>query len=190
VESTVGLGSVFWFELHSATAPQLAIDRTEPVAVSQTQVQPGAPLRTLLYVEDNPANLMLVEQLCGAPSGYAPVECQRRKSGHPARARQPAGGDPGVDINLTRISGIEALRILRDDPRRRNIPIVALSAKRHAGRHREGAWMAGFFRYLTKPIKVNEFMQTLDVALGNSPGKRRSCRIDRNEAHGSAQPTF
>src|ERR1035441_6436084 len=63
VESTVGAGSVFWFELNSAAAPQLAVDRAEPAANSHAQVQPGTPLRTLLYVEDNPANLMLIEQL-------------------------------------------------------------------------------------------------------------------------------
>ena len=63
VESTVGVGSVFWFELSSVAAPQLVVDRAEPAAMAQPQVQHGAPLRTLLYVEDNPANLKLVEQL-------------------------------------------------------------------------------------------------------------------------------
>ena len=63
VESTVGSGSVFWFELNSAVAPSLVIDHTESAAVAAAQVPNGAPLRTLLYVEDNPANLMLVEQL-------------------------------------------------------------------------------------------------------------------------------
>jgi hypothetical protein len=64
VESTVGSGSVFWFELNSAAAPQLAVDlAANPRRLPQAQVQQGAPLRTLLYVEDNPANLKLVEQL-------------------------------------------------------------------------------------------------------------------------------
>src|SRR5204862_4370364 len=48
VESTVGLGSVFWFELNSAVAPQLAVDQAEPAGITEAQVQPGAPLRTLL----------------------------------------------------------------------------------------------------------------------------------------------
>jgi CheY-like chemotaxis protein/anti-sigma regulatory factor (Ser/Thr protein kinase) len=61
VESAVGAGSVFWIELNLTTEPT-------PIAVAakviaQAQAPAGAPMRTLLYVEDNPANLMLVEDL-------------------------------------------------------------------------------------------------------------------------------
>ena len=69
-----------------------------------------------------------------------------------------------MDINLPGISGIEALKILREDPATAHIPIVALSANAMP-RDIEKGLEAGFFRYLTKPIKVNEFMDTLDVAL-------------------------
>ena len=69
-----------------------------------------------------------------------------------------------MDINLPGISGIEALRILADDPATAHIPVVALSANAMP-RDIEKGLEAGFFRYLTKPIKVNEFMDTLDMAL-------------------------
>ena len=69
-----------------------------------------------------------------------------------------------MDINLPGISGIEAMKILRLDPATAHIPIVALSANA-IPRDIEKGLEAGFFRYLTKPIKVNEFMDTLDVAL-------------------------
>ena len=69
-----------------------------------------------------------------------------------------------MDINLSGISGIEALKILGEDPVTAHIPVVALSANAMP-RDIEKGLEAGFFRYLTKPIKVGEFMATLDEAL-------------------------
>ena len=69
-----------------------------------------------------------------------------------------------MDINLPGISGIEAMKILRDDPTTAHIPIVALSANAMPRDVAKGL-EAGFFSYLTKPIKVPEFMAALDAAL-------------------------
>jgi CheY-like chemotaxis protein len=69
-----------------------------------------------------------------------------------------------MDINLPGISGLDALKILRDDPATAHIPIVALSANAMPGDIKKGL-EAGFFYYLTKPIKVDEYMDTIDVAL-------------------------
>ena len=69
-----------------------------------------------------------------------------------------------MDINLPGISGIEALKILRDDPVTAHIPVVALSANAMP-RDIEKGLEAGFFRYLTKPIKVNELMDAVHAAL-------------------------
>jgi len=63
VESEVGSGSVFWFELNSAVEPRLETNAAEPSTIAPANNGHGAPLRTLLYVEDNPANLKLIEQL-------------------------------------------------------------------------------------------------------------------------------
>ena len=120
-------------------------------------------MRTVLLVEDNPANLDLVEQLI-----------QRRSD---LRLLSAADGNLGIefarthrpevilmDIGLPGISGLEALKILRADPSTARIPIIALSANA-IPRDIEKALAAGFFSYLTKPIKVSEFMDTLDLAL-------------------------
>jgi CheY-like chemotaxis protein len=69
-----------------------------------------------------------------------------------------------MDINLPGISGLDALQILIEDPSTTTIPVVALSANAML-RDIELGMQAGFFRYLTKPIKVKEFMDTLNVAL-------------------------
>jgi CheY-like chemotaxis protein len=69
-----------------------------------------------------------------------------------------------MDINLPGISGIQALKILRADPETAHIPVIAVSANAIPSDIKKGL-DAGFFRYLTKPIKVDEFMDTLDVAL-------------------------
>ena len=121
----------------------------------------------MLYVEDNPANLELVEQLIA-----------RRPD---LRLLSAATGDLGVeyakaylpnvilmDINLPGMSGIQAMRILHANPTTAHIPIVALSANA-VPRDIEKGLAAGFFNYITKPIKVSEFMEALDAALALSP---------------------
>jgi PAS domain S-box-containing protein len=163
VDSTVGVGSVFWFELNAAATPQLAADTAEPAAGPQAQAQRGALLRTLLYVEDNPANLKLIEQLIARRPDMRLLSATDGTRGiQLARANQPEV--ILMDINLPGISGIEALKILREDPETAHIPVVALSANAMP-RDIEKGLQAGFFRYLTKPIRVNEFMQTLDAVM-------------------------
>ena len=162
-DSSVGAGSVFWFELSLTTAPMLAIQEAEHAALSLPRVSDGAPRRTVLYVEDNPANLELVEQLIARRSDLRLLSAADGDLGIEfARVYQPAA--ILMDINLPGISGLEAMKILRADAITAHIPIIALSA--NAVPHDiEKALQAGFFDYLTKPIKVIQFMDTLDAAL-------------------------
>jgi PAS domain S-box-containing protein len=163
VESTVGAGSTFWIELTVTAEPQAIAGAAGLTHGALERGQDRAQLRTMLYVEDNPANLMLVEDLIA-----------RRPDIHLLTARDGVCGiqtahaaKPDVilmDINLPGISGVEALRILSADPATAHIPVIALSANAMP-RDIEKGLAAGFFRYLTKPIKVNEFMDTLDAAL-------------------------
>jgi signal transduction histidine kinase/FixJ family two-component response regulator len=162
-DSDVGVGSVFWIELVLANAPELEILPAEPAALSQPQLADGTPLRILLYVEDNPANLELVEQLVARRSDLRLLSAPDANLGIEfARAYQPAV--ILMDINLPGISGMEAMKSLRADPATAHIPIIALSANA-IPRDVERSLEAGFFNYLTKPIKVDQFMAALDVAL-------------------------
>jgi PAS domain S-box-containing protein len=163
VESKVGEGSVFWFDLNPADPPSLASGPDYYPAIPSVAVPENAPLKTLLYVEDNPANLQLVEQLIARRADIRLLSARDGNLGISlARANRP--DVILMDINLPGISGIEALHILRDDPVTRHIPVVALSANAMP-RDIERGLTAGFFRYLTKPIRIDEFMKTLDVAL-------------------------
>jgi CheY-like chemotaxis protein len=69
-----------------------------------------------------------------------------------------------MDINLPDLNGFEALKVLRSDPSTAHIPIIAISANAMPSDIEKGL-KAGFFRYITKPIKVDEFIEALDVAL-------------------------
>ncbi|HEV8382112.1 MAG TPA: ATP-binding protein, partial [Gemmatimonadales bacterium] len=163
VESNVGVGSVFWCELGAAAAPEIEAKPAELALAEGTQPESGVPLRTLLYVEDNPANLKLVEQLIARRPTLRLLTAGDSNQGiQLARAQQP--DVILMDINLPGISGIEAMKILRDDPTTAHIPIVALSANAMPRDVAKGL-EAGFCSYLTKPIKVPEFMAALDAAL-------------------------
>jgi CheY-like chemotaxis protein len=69
-----------------------------------------------------------------------------------------------MDINLPGMNGIDAMKILTADHATAHIPVIALSANA-LPREIEKGLEAGFFRYLTKPIMVSEFMDTLDVTM-------------------------
>ena len=162
-ESTVGVGSLFWIELSSAAAEELAVIGDDPLPQLQAYVQPGATPRTLLYIEDNRANMQLVEQIIARRPGMRLLSAGDGVRGITlARVHQP--DVILMDINLPGIGGIQALKILRDDLVTAHIPVLAISANAMSRDIKKGL-DAGFFRYLTKPIKVNEFIDALDSAL-------------------------
>ena len=167
VESTVGKGSVFWIELELTIEPQTITDVADEA--TSVRVQDGVQLYNLLCVEDNPANLMLVEDIIARRTDIHLLSARDGKSGiELARAFLP--DVILMDINLPDISGVQALKILAGDPTTAQIPVVALSANA-VPRDIENGLEAGFFRYLTKPIRVNEFMDTVDVALNYAKEK-------------------
>ena len=121
VESTPGAGSVFWIELDPAAAPRFAARRPDYAEPARTPAADGAPLRTLLYVEDNPANLELVEELVARRSDLRMLSAADGNLGIEfARAYRP--DVVLMDINLPGISGVEAMKVLRADPSTAHIP--------------------------------------------------------------------
>lgn len=142
--------------------PQLAVGSALPLELTAQALGCTQP-HTLLYVEDNLANLMLVEQIIENQPQVRMLSARDGNLGI-ALARTQLPDVILMDINLPGLSGIEVLKILQEDPITKHIPIVALSANAMQSDIEKGL-EAGFFRYLTKPIKVDEFLAVLDTAL-------------------------
>lgn len=162
VESTVGEGCVFQFELEEVDAP-----------ASETEVQPtdlSPPANTfekkehtLLYIEDNPANMQLIRLIIARSPELHLLTAVDGLSGI-ALALEALPAVILMDINLPDINGVEALQILRANPATQHIPVIALSANAMPPDIQK-AMNAGFYRYVTKPIIVTEFIEILNMAL-------------------------
>jgi PAS domain S-box-containing protein len=162
--SREGEGSTFWLELPRPSAIRSPPPAADPRRSADSPLA-GAqgPRYVIVYVEDNPSNIAFMQdlladfervQLLAAPTAELGIEL--------ARARRP---DVIImDINLPGMSGIDASNQLRQWPETRDIPVIALSA---AAMIRDTARVtgAGFYRYLTKPVKVAELTATLEQLL-------------------------
>jgi CheY-like chemotaxis protein len=163
VVSEKGVGSTFWVELATASIPTVINDAIDNIDSAYKAIQPDPSKKTLLYIEDNPANLILVEQLIKRRSDLKLLTAINAHLGiELAKQHQPDA--ILMDINLPGLSGYGALNILQQDPTTAHIPVIALSANAMQRDIEKGMEM-GFFQYLTKPIQVREFMDALDLAL-------------------------
>ncbi|CAN7321652.1 PAS domain S-box protein [Pseudoduganella sp. LjRoot289] len=175
VSSSPGTGSAFWIELPLTSAPADAIAVIAAAAAVERpapapRLPNGPPL--LLYVEDNPANLKLVEEVLGFRSDLDLHTAMDGNEGlELARSLRP--DVILLDMNLPGLSGREIQRHLREDPATAGIPVLAISA--NAMRNDiDAALDAGFFRYLTKPIDIAALHAALDAALATVKAKARS----------------
>jgi PAS domain S-box-containing protein len=161
VDSRPGEGTEFWIELPASTLAALPPPADAEAAASGWQALGDA---LVLYVEDNPANLALVEQIVARHSGVHLVSAGDGVQGLAvARAQQPAL--ILLDIHLPVMDGYEVLARLRADPRTRHIPVAALTAQAMPSDARR-AIEAGFDEYIAKPIDVPVFDRLLRRLLG------------------------
>ncbi len=164
VNSSPGIGSLFWIELQMAEPVILAIaDAHAPVVAVATPAPDPDALPILLYVEDNPANLRLVEEVLHFRSDLRMISAQNGRDGL-ALAKSSLPHVILMDMNLPDINGSEAHQRLRADPATAGIPVIALTANAMA-RDIKAALAAGFYRYLTKPIQIDELTEAIDSAL-------------------------
>jgi CheY-like chemotaxis protein len=125
----------------------------------------GSSIYTLLYIEDNPANLLLVENIIARRADIRLLTACDGTTGI-STARSALPDIILMDINLPGISGTNALMLLKKDPLTAHIPVIALSANAIPLDIKKGL-EAGFFRYLTKPIKIDALMGAIGEALSD-----------------------
>ena len=163
--SVEGQGSEFWIDVqaHVPTPDTEQRSRNAERAAHSQLSNPEGPHYSIVYIEDNPSNIAFMQDLIAdfdqvelftAPTAEIGIEL--------VRARQP--NVVIMDINLPGMSGFDATRRLQEWPETKHIPIVALSAAAMV-RDRARVQDAGFYRYLTKPVKVDELADVLEELL-------------------------
>ena len=160
VDSAAGRGTIFWVEFPVKADAEV---KKPPRGYSSPTFFFKGDGHTMLYVEDNPANLKLMETLIDRMAGITMVSAHTRELGlELAEVHKP---DVIIlDINLPGINGFQALHRLKESEATRDIPVIALTANAKPSEVDRGL-KAGFHRHLTKPIRIHEITAALESAL-------------------------
>jgi signal transduction histidine kinase/CheY-like chemotaxis protein len=166
--SREGEGSSFWIDLPLATPrdpvkAQPKIPRTDPIAAALETTD----TIKILYVEDNPTNLKLMEAVLGQIPNITMLSAHTAELGLKL-ASEIRPDLIFMDINLPGMDGYQALKELSRMPELRDIPVIALSADAMPQDIERGL-KAGFTQYLTKPIQIGKIRGAIGQALKTSP---------------------
>jgi PAS domain S-box-containing protein len=161
VSSIVDTGSVFWLDLPLAETKENdeITDTDELLRKQEQRLAEDEKVVTVLYIEDNPANMMLVRQLFVRFPLYQLLEAETAELGLDI-AREQLPDIILMDINLPDMNGFEALTILQQEGLTKKMKIVALSANALVSEVKRG-YDAGFDYYLTKPVEFKKLLETL-----------------------------
>lgn len=162
VESAPGEGTTVWFELSSD--PSEAAAESEPAKIDPLPATTRSTSdKVVLYIEDNRANVRLLENVIKKMPGLTLINAENAEQGiEIARSLRPAL--VLLDLNLPGMDGFEALETLKSLPETRDLTYFALSAAASPIDIEKGL-RAGFERYLTKPIQLDELRQALREGL-------------------------
>lgn len=176
VDSEPGQGSRFWFTLKGAAEPGFDLPAQTPVQASAKDAAPApepkaprpqelvSPARyTVLYFEDNPANMTLMTEVLTEEEGFHLLGAATAEKGL-ALAKGILPDLILMDIHLPDMSGFDAFAVLQADPATRSTPVIALSANAMPADVQHGLEV-GFVRYLTKPVDVLKLMDAVHNAL-------------------------
>ena len=173
-ESEGGQGSLFWIELPGA---QKRSGDFETLPAPPEAIEAHSTKLVVLYIEDNPSNLQLVQKLLAHRPEVRLLTAVQGSMGIEL-ARQHCPDLILLDINLPDISGTDVLKLLRADESTRAIAVAVVSADA-TPRQIERMMEAGAEQYLTKPFDVREFLELLDDSLAkNGFGENGLARQD------------
>jgi signal transduction histidine kinase/ActR/RegA family two-component response regulator len=156
-ESTLGIGSTFWIEIFGEPIAPTETAKTD--AAEQITQSPTAIEKSVLYVEDNPANLSLMEMIIARMPSVRLISARNAEIGI-ERARVEEPDLILMDINLPGMSGIDALGVLGDMEETSHIPIIAISTGA-TKKEIDLAMKVGFRDYLTKPIDIQTTLELI-----------------------------
>ncbi|TAN70402.1 MAG: PAS domain S-box protein [Methylobacter sp.] len=160
MESEEGRGSTFWIELPEVESETIIRGNDLEQAITAEQTVIGESRYTVLYIEDNPANLRLVAQILGRNSQVRLITAHTPELGlELASARHPAL--ILLDINLPGMDGYQVLSVIRSLALLKNTPVIAISANATSHDIERGI-EAGFDDYITKPIDVMHFLEVVN----------------------------
>ena len=168
-ESEQGRGSHFWVDIPLSNKQVVPDDASEePVDDEEGAAEPAdasSTSRSLLYIEDNPDNLHLVEAIIDQYENLHLLSAPNALIGYDlATSKKP--DLILMDVNLPGMNGLQAMKRLRNTPETRLIPIIALTSN-STPQNIEAGLNAGFDGYLTKPIVVSELMKAIQKTLDN-----------------------
>jgi PAS domain S-box-containing protein len=162
--SVEGQGSTFWVDLPVQASRSTGSVPPQRAPLAASGLAPSARGRQVVYIEDNPANVVFMRDLVSTFDDVNLVAAPTAEMGL-ALVRQRPPDVVLMDINLPGMNGFEALRELRSDEATRKVPVIALTAAA-SERDRQRGLQLGFFRYLTKPVRVDEIIEALESLFG------------------------
>ena len=165
LESTPGSGSTFWVEFQMVEEKDISAIEKEKLTASLIPVQTTASAKDkkILYIEDNPANLRLIQEFLKRKE-HITLETAHEPVLGLDIAKNTVPDLILLDINLPGMNGYEVLKILRLTETLRDIPVIAISANAMTSDIRHGL-EAGFDHYLSKPVQLVEFYAVIDKFL-------------------------
>jgi signal transduction histidine kinase/ActR/RegA family two-component response regulator len=178
VESTPGRGSTFWVEFPIVESP---IKIYEEIRERAPRVDDSGAF-TVLHIEDNLANVELVERVLAQRPDITVVPAMQGRMGVDlARRHHPVL--ILLDLNLVDLPGVEVLQILRDDPETADIPVAIVSADAMP-RQVQRLMSSGAIAYLTKPIDIHKLLGVVDDAVARAAGTRPDPEAPMADADG------